>query len=175
MICPGKTRRIKTIAFLMATVMVMVSLGVNENVWAGQDALSVFKASFSGLKDGTILTDDTVTVAALEKNFYIYNYQRAQKNRQASYFERNEVNGYLVEGDSESEKPRFPDTGAIPGKDLDGYGSAKDKPIPLWSIDNGWLSCNAYNGTDAFLFRQGNLLYVKDNTVSGFAAIKNFQ
>lgn len=173
---PGKTRRIKMIAAVMATVMAVVTLGVGGNVLAGQETSSVFKASFSGLKDGTISTEDTATVAALEKNFYIYNYQRVKKNGQAAYFERNEVNGYLVEGDSSSDRPKFPDTGAtIPGKELDGYGNAQDKPIPMWSIEKGWLSCNAYNGEDAFLFRQGNLLYVKDDTVTSFAAIKDFQ
>ena len=171
---PGKPKQVKAIAVVMALVMAAVSLGIGGSVLAAPEPAAIFKTDFSGLKNGTISTTDTATVEALEKSFYIYNAQRAEQNGQTSYFERNEVNGYLVSDGSALGKPKFPDTGIYPGWDLDGYGTAEAKPIPEWSIADGWLSCSAYNEADAFLFRQGNFLYVKDDTISGFAAIKNF-
>lgn len=176
MIYPGKIRQIKVIAVITAVIVTVVSLGISGNVLAETKMASVFEASFSGLKNGTVSTSDAETVEALEKNFFIYNSQRASQTSHTSYFERNDVNGYLITESGSQGKPKYPDTGVYPAWDLDGYGTAEDKPIPMWSIEDGWLSCNAYDGDGAFLFRQGNLLYVKDdNSASGFAAVKNFK
>ena len=78
------------------------------------------------------------------------------------------MNGYLIDGNV------FPDTGAHTRFDMDGCGSLAKKGIPTWTIDGKWIYCTAYSGSDATLFRQANLLYLRDNTPSKFAVLNNF-
>lgn len=138
----------------------------------------LFTADFSSIQDGVIDTADSEAVNTINSKFYVYNAQRNASDSYTSYFERGKVNDYLVD-DQEQTKPRYPDTAAFPAWNLDGWNkhvdrTNADKPIPMWRVDGKWLTCDAYSGSDAFLFREANLLYVKGNTPSGFASFENF-
>ena len=138
----------------------------------------LFTADFSSIQDGVIDTADSDAVNTINSKFYVYNAQRLAQNSFTSYFERGKVNGYLVDDQAQA-KPRYPDTAAFPAWNLDGWDkhadkTNADKPIPMWRVDGKWLTCDAYSGSDAFLTREANLLYVKGNTPSGFASFENF-
>ena len=152
--------------------------GVSPLKTAAESTKRTFTADFSQIQDGVIDVNDSNAVNTIEKNFYVYNAQRNARDGYTSYFERGKVNDYLV-NDQEQAKPRYPDTAAFPAWNLDGWDKHPDKtnaekPIPLWRVDGKWLTCDAYSGSDAFLFRETNLLYVKGNTPSEFASFENF-
>ena len=152
--------------------------GVSPLKTAAESTKRTFTADFSQIQDGVIDVNDSNAVNTIEKNFYVYNAQRNAQDSYTSYFERGKVNGYLVDDQAQA-KPRYPDTAAFPAWNLDGWDKHPDKtnaekPIPLWRVDGKWLTADAYSGSDAFLFRETNLLYVKGNTPSGFASFENF-
>lgn len=138
----------------------------------------LFTADFSSIQNGVIDTADSDAVNTINSKFYVYNAQRQNTDSYTSYFERGRVNGYLVDDQAQA-KPRYPDTAVFPVWNLDGWDkhadkTNADKPIPMWRVDGKWLTCDAYSGSDAFLTREANLLYVKGNTPSGFASFENF-
>ena len=128
-----------------------------------------FEADFSDLKGGAVSDEDSPEAEYLKNKFLFYCFQHYPETAEKlQYFERNGVNGYLIDGNV------FPDTGAHTRFDMDGCGSLAKKGIPTWTIDGKWIYCTAYSGSDATLFRQANLLYLRDNTPSKFAVLNNF-
>ena len=172
---PGKSRHIKTIAVVTAFVLVVMSIGISGSVLAAPESVSSFEADFSGLKNGTILTEDTETVNYLNDRFLFYSFQYypSSGDGDPQYFERGKVNGYLID-DGENGQI-FPDTGAHAAYDMDGYGANADKPIPMWTIDGEWLYSTGYSAADAPLFRTAELMYLRGDTASGFAVLEDFK
>lgn len=156
----------------------LTAIGIPTLKAKAESEARLFTADFSSIQDGVIDTADSEAVNTINSKFYVYNAQRNAMDSYTSYFERGKVNDYLVD-DREQAKPRYPDTAAFPAWNLDGWDKHNDKtnadkPIPMWRADGKWLTCDAYSGSDAFLTREANLLYVKGNTPSGFASFENF-
>lgn len=156
-----------------------------------ESTTEIFSADFSELQNGDISTTDTSTVNYLQSKFAFYYFQSAEvwpqdNDKKYNYsFERPNVNGYVV-NDTEGRCWRLPDT-AVPivikldglqeDYSVDGLYTPTNfwNQVPTWSIDNeGYISCTAYSGQNATLFRSANLMYLRGNTNTGLANIKNF-
>lgn len=166
------------LAVAALSVGMLSAIGIPTLKARAESEARLFTADFSSIRDGVIDTADSEAVNTINSKFYVYNAQRNARDGYTSYFERGKVNDYLVD-DREQAKPRYPDTAAFPAWNLDGWDKHSDttnadKPIPMWRVDGKWLTCDAYSGNDAFLFRETNLLYVKGNTPSKFASFENF-
>lgn len=160
------------------SVGMLSAIGIPTLKARAESEARLFTADFSSIRDGVIDTADSEAVNTINSKFYVYNAQRNARDGYTSYFERGKVNDYLVD-DQYQAKPRYPDTAAFPAWNLDGWDKHSDKtnadkPVPMWRVDGKWLTCDAYSGNDAFLFRETNLLYVKGNTPSEFASFENF-
>ena len=117
----GKPRQVKTIAAVMAFVLVATSIGIGGSVLAAPESVSSFEADFSGLPGGIVSVEDADTVKYLEDRFLFYSFQYypGSGDGDPQYFERNNVNGYLID-DGENGQI-FPDTGAHAAYDIDTY------------------------------------------------------
>lgn len=163
----------KTTCSVFLSVCVIIStLVITYAEEEAPAAPTEFRAEFSALTDGAVAENDTDTVDYLKSKFLFYAFQHytdtADKNGQ--YFERPNVNGYLQGDDGNI----FPDTGAHTLYDMDGCGSLADKGVPTWTVDGKWLYCTAYSKSDAQLFRQANLMYLRGDTPSEFAVLEDF-
>ena len=171
----GKPRQAKTIAAVMAFVLVATSIGIGGSVLAAPESVSSFEADFSGLPGGIVSVEDADTVKYLEDRFLFYSFQYypGSGDGDPQYFERNNVNGYLID-DGENGQI-FPDTGAHAAYDMDGYGTNADKSIPMWMVDDEWLYSSSWSAADAPLFRTAELMYLRGDTPSGFAILEDFK
>lgn len=152
-------------------------------------------ADFSGLPNGAIDDKDDATVKYLKDRFTFYAFQHLKPWQMGEgqflsyYFERPYVNGYIVkERNGNWGNMRFPDTMGVVQNPIDGAlkdfdnndifnndanGYLHDK-MPTWSLEDGWLYCTAYQGDQAYLFRQCNIMYLHGDTPSTLANVEDF-
>lgn len=146
------------------------------------DTTKAFIADFSDLPDGAVDDSNEQTVKYLRDRFTFYAFQMFPNNLWenipvSNYFERPNVNGYLVY-DSDQKKARMPDTAAFTNGTLDGWDESNGtttSEMPTWTVDDKWLYCTAKSDDDTPLFRQVNLMYIADDTPTTLANIKDFK
>lgn len=172
---------------LIAGTMIFADAATGASATDAPGAPETLSADFSNLTQGAVREDDTATVNYLQDRFAFYYFQHMPDWKLSDplmyFFERPNVNGYIVDDGSYC---RLPDTAGVIHAQLDGVPDKEGKyefpikpagywaNIPTWTIDGEWIYCTAYSGENATLFRQENLMYLRGNTDSTLANIKNF-
>ena len=178
------------------------NVGITAQNVPANDSSALFTktvtADFSGLPNGAVDDNDDATVKYLKDRFTFYAFQHlapwgfSADQPISTYFERPKVNGYVEKAqennNSEDNWNTFllPDTrgqlqGVIDGVNydfqngiIDHRGNYEHPERPTWTVDDEWLYCTAYQGDQAYLFRQCNIMYLHGDTLSTLANVEDF-
>jgi len=147
---------------------------------ASAKSVETFKADFSALPTGEVSMTDTEAVEYLENLFDFYYFQEGW------YFQRPDVNGYVVDAEgnnltsaqTEDTAIYLPDVvdkaAASASAQVDGAGSNLGWiGFSTWKVQGKYLGCACYSGSDAAVFRKYNSMWVKAAD-GNLASLNNF-
>lgn len=176
-----KSKKLQLVCALLLTLAMLIGMVSVMGAFPAAAAKSVetFKADFSALPTGEVSMTDTDTVAYLESKFDFYYFQEGW------YFNRSDVNGYVMNADGEyltgstSGMSYMPDVvgqkaGASNSEYVDGTGNnLAGFGISRWLVNGKYVGATAYSKSDATPFRKVNSMWVK-GADGDLAVLDNF-